>query len=60
MQAPIEIDAYTVFDVYGEYRFSQKVRAFADLRNIFNAKYTDVMGFTTRPVNFLVGVNVTF
>jgi len=60
MQAPIEVDAYTVFDVYGEYRFSQKVRAFADLRNIFNAKYTDVMGFTTRPVNFLVGVNVTF
>ena len=58
MQAPIEVEAYTVFDIYGEYRFSQKIRAFADLRNIFNAEYTDVMGFTTRPFSFLVGVNL--
>ena len=60
MQAPIEVDAYTVFDIYGEYRLSQKIRAFADLRNVFNAEYTDVMGFTTRPFNFLVGVVLNF
>lgn len=58
MQAPLEVDAYTVFDLYGEYRFSQKIRAFADLRNIFNAKYTDVMGFSTRPINVMAGVSV--
>lgn len=60
MQAPLEVDAYTVFDLYGEYRFSDKFRAYVDLRNILDSDYTDVMGFTTRPFSVLVGVNVAF
>jgi vitamin B12 transporter len=58
MASPVEVDAYTVFDVYGEYRFSKKLRAFLDLKNIFDKNYIDISGFTTRPINFMVGVAV--
>jgi vitamin B12 transporter len=58
MASPVEVDAYTVFDVYGEYRFSKNLRAFLDLKNIFDKNYIDISGFTTRPINFMVGVAV--
>ncbi len=58
MASPIEVDAYTVFDVYGEYRFNQRLRVFLDLKNIFDKEYIDISGFTTRPINFMVGATV--
>jgi vitamin B12 transporter len=57
MDAPLKLDPYTVFDLYGEYRFSKKVRIFLDLKNLFDAEYVDINGFTTRPINFMTGVN---
>ncbi len=60
MDAPLTLDPYTVFDLYGEYRFSKKIRIFLDLKNLFNADYIDINGFTTRPVNFMAGVSFQF
>jgi vitamin B12 transporter len=57
MDTPIELDPYTVFDLYGEYRFTKKFRVFLDIKNLFNAEYIDINGFTTRPINFMAGVS---
>ncbi|HSF45284.1 MAG TPA: TonB-dependent receptor [Chitinophagaceae bacterium] len=57
MDSPIELDGYTVFDLYGEYRFSKSFKLFLDVKNLFDAEYIDINGFTTRPINFMAGVN---
>ena len=58
MASPVEVDAYTVFDLYGEYKFNQRLRIFLDLKNIFDKKYIDISGFTTRPINLMAGAAI--
>jgi outer membrane receptor protein involved in Fe transport len=58
MTSPVEVDAYTVFDLYGEYKFNQRLRIFLDLKNIFDKKYIDISGFTTRPINLMAGAAI--
>jgi vitamin B12 transporter len=58
MAVPVEVDAYTVFDLYGEYKFNQRLRVFLDLKNIFDKEYVDISGFTTRPMNLMVGATI--
>lgn len=59
-EAPIELDPYQVADLYAEYSFSNKLRVYADVKNIFNTGYIDIYGFSTRRRNFMVGVALTF
>jgi vitamin B12 transporter len=58
MDSPIELDSYTVFDLYGEYKFSKGLKLFLDIKNLFDADYIDINGFTTRPINFMAGVSL--
>ncbi len=58
MASPVEVDAYQVFDLYGEYKFNQKFRVFLDLKNIFDKEYIDISGFTTRPMNLMAGAAI--
>lgn len=59
MDSPIELDAYTVFDLYAEYRLGKNLRFYLDLKNLADAEYIDINGFTTRPRNFVVGINLS-
>ncbi|MBC7891779.1 MAG: TonB-dependent receptor, partial [Sphingobacteriaceae bacterium] len=52
----VELASYATVDVYAEYRFSPRLRAFADLRNLTNERYFDVYGFANRRFNGTGGV----
>ena len=50
------LDGYLLCDLYAEYRFGKgKIHAFADLRNLGNAKYTEISGFNTMRLNGYLG-----
>lgn len=59
MSAPIELKAYNTIDLYAEYKATQKIKAFADLKNITNERYFDLRGYNSRRFNFMAGLNVT-
>lgn len=56
---PKELAGYYTVNVYGEYRFTKKIRLFADFKNITDQKYFEIMGYNTRRFNFMGGVQVT-
>jgi vitamin B12 transporter len=58
MGAPIRMEAYQTVDLYTEYKFSQRMKAFADLKNITNKQFFDVRGYNARQFNFMAGINV--
>lgn len=59
METPLGIDPYFVMDLYGEYRINTRCKLFLDLKNLLNADYIDINGFTTRPLNFMGGLSLT-
>lgn len=58
--SPEKLKAYALIDLFGEYRFSKKLRLFADFKNITNSKYIELRGYNTRGFNFMGGVAVQF
>jgi vitamin B12 transporter len=54
------LTAYNTIDFYVEYKFSKKVKAYCDLKNITNIQYFDVYGYNTRRFNFMAGVMAEF
>jgi vitamin B12 transporter len=54
---PQTLKGYSTIDVYAEYTFNKKLKAFVDLRNITNKKYFDWLGYNTRRFNFMMGIN---
>ncbi len=52
---PVQMDAYGLIDLYGEYKFNSTARLFVDLKNITDAVYEDIRGYNTRRRNFVVG-----
>lgn len=55
--SPETLKGYTTIDVYGEYKFSRKFKAFIDLKNITNQRYFDLLGYNSRKFNFTAGIN---
>jgi vitamin B12 transporter len=56
---------YTRVDLAGSYRFPWRVKdvafsAFANVANLFDRRYDEVLGFRARPLNFLAGLRATF
>ncbi len=58
--APIEMPAYYVWNVYSTYSITKNMRAFVDLKNITDEKYSEVYGYNSRRFNFMAGVNLNF
>ncbi len=54
--SPGILKAYTVLDLYGEYKFDKVFRLFLDLKNISNKEYFDIRGYNSRKFNFTTGV----
>ncbi|MBD0374483.1 MAG: TonB-dependent receptor [Flavisolibacter sp.] len=57
-KAPVKLDDYLTIDVSASYRFSDHVRVFADLKNITNQRYFDILGYTARRFNAFAGVSL--
>ena len=56
---PVVLKSYYTWDMYGEYRFSKKFRAFADLKNVTDQRYFEVLGYNTKGFNVMAGVQVS-
>jgi vitamin B12 transporter len=56
---PETLDSYAVIDLYGEYSVSKSVKLFLDLKNITDKQYFDLLGYNSRRVNFMFGMNVS-
>jgi vitamin B12 transporter len=50
---------YATVDLYGDYKFNKKIRAFIDLKNIANKEYFDIPGYNSKRFNFMAGLNFT-
>jgi vitamin B12 transporter len=58
--APDEMPAYYVWNLYSGYNISKNIKAFVDLKNITDEKYSEVYGYSSRRFNFMAGVNLNF
>ena len=55
------LDSYALLDLYAEYGFiKNKLKLFADLRNITNKQYVETSGFNTLRFTALGGVRFSF
>ena len=60
-QQSITLKTYTLVNFYAEYSFLQnRLKLFADLRNVFDASYTDVYGYNTAGFNVFGGLRFKF
>jgi len=54
------LKSYALWNAYAEYAFAKKrVKIFADAKNLTNAKYMEVYGYSTIGFNFTGGVNIS-
>jgi vitamin B12 transporter len=52
----VDLKSYTLCNVYAEYSLSKnKIKFFADCHNVFNTKFTEVLGYNTMGLNISVG-----
>ena len=57
----VVLSKYTVCNFYTEYTFDKsKIKLFADLKNIANAKYTEIYGFNTPGFNMAFGIRYSY
>jgi vitamin B12 transporter len=57
----VNLNAYTLVDLYGEYRLKKmKSTLFADIKNILNTDYQEVYGYSTMGININAGIAVRF
>ncbi|HET6722658.1 MAG TPA: TonB-dependent receptor [Chitinophagaceae bacterium] len=57
----VVLDSYILLDVYTEYSFCKnKLKVFADLRNVSNSKYSETAGFNTLGFNGYGGIRYNF
>ena len=57
----VVLDSYILLDIYAEYAFCKnKLKVFADLRNISDSKYSETAGFNTLGFNGYGGVRLNF
>lgn len=57
----VVLKRYALWDIYAEYNFKQnKVKLFADFKNITNSKFTEISGFNTLGFNAYGGLRFNF
>ncbi len=55
------LDSFHTVDFYSEYAFTKKrIKIFADLKNLTNERYTEIIGYSTMGFNFNAGVSLNF
>jgi vitamin B12 transporter len=59
-ETPLELKPYHTTDVFGQYSINKNIRLYASLKNIFNSKYEDILGYNTRGRNYVFGVRLGF
>jgi vitamin B12 transporter len=58
---PITLNSYVLVNFYAEYGFANnRLKLFADLRNVFDEQYSDIYGYNTAGFNAYGGVRFHF
>lgn len=58
MAAPVVLNSYVISSANLDWNASSKVNLFLNIGNLFNARFTDIWGFSTKPFNLTVGVRL--
>ena len=56
----VEVKGYHLFNLNIHQKISSQFSAFANVGNLFNISYTDVVGYKTKNRNYTVGINYQF
>jgi vitamin B12 transporter len=56
----VTLKAYNLVDLHAQYDVNKHIGLFADLKNLFDEKYTDWVGYNTRGFNFMAGIKYQF
>ncbi|SFS32845.1 TonB-dependent receptor plug domain-containing protein [Lutibacter maritimus] len=57
----MKFDAYSLIDFYGSYSIiKNKVSVFAQVNNLFNEDFVEVLGYTTKGRNYKIGLDFNF
>lgn len=57
---PVNLKAYALVNAYAEYKFpGNKIRLFADAKNLTDANYTEVYGYNTPGINIQGGFRIS-
>lgn len=56
---PVNLESYSLVDLYISHRLCKKVKLFGGIDNILNEDYTEVYGYNTRGRNVRLGFSVT-
>jgi len=60
-QEDVTLDPYTLVNLYGEYTFANRqFTFFGDVRNLFNAEFTEIYGFNTTGFAATGGIRFNF
>jgi vitamin B12 transporter len=57
---PARMPQYYTLDFYAGYHLTKQINAFAEIRNITNQHYQDIVGYNSRGFNWMAGVSVAF
>ena len=55
---PIALKAFQTTDVFLQYKLGKKASIYVSMKNIFNTKYQEVLGFNTRGRNYVMGIRL--
>lgn len=56
----VELDAFNLFNFNINQKFGKNIEAFANVSNLFNTSYVDVVGYKTKPRAFTLGIDYKF
>ena len=56
----VDLESYNLFNLNINQKINSKIESYLNIGNLFNTSYVDVVGFTTKPRNYTVGVNYKF
>ena len=58
---PVQLDSYQLLNMIGNFKIiKNRFNLFASVNNIFDANFTENIGYSTRGRNFKLGVNIMF
>lgn len=56
----VDLDSFNVFNLNINQNIIMNLDAYLNVGNLFNKSYVDVAGFTTKPRNYMLGLNYKF
>jgi len=56
----VELESFNLFNLNINQKINSRVETYLNIGNLFNTSYVDVIGYTTKPRNYMLGINYQF